>query len=134
MSSDPGTVAPLYEAIEFGVADKFMIRAISRAYEIPETEVNATFKKLGDLGATAQELAKGETTGTGTHQQSLLSGIEKKKPAGSLTIQDVYATLDQVARASGPGSQERKVELLIRIFMPIRSHLREVSRPDPLGQ
>ena len=53
-----GRVAPLYEATEFGIADKLMIRAIAHAYAISEREVLKQFKKHGDLGAAAEEISK----------------------------------------------------------------------------
>ena len=49
-----GRVAPLYEPIEFGVGDKFMIRAIAKAYGKTEDVVKKIFKKEGDLGIVAQ--------------------------------------------------------------------------------
>ena len=52
-----GRVAPLYEAIEFGIADKLMIRAIASAYKIPDSDVLKRFKKHGDLGITGEEVS-----------------------------------------------------------------------------
>src|SRR5512135_3390751 len=57
-----GRVVPLYEAVEFGVADKFMIRAISAAYKIDPGKVLAIFKKEGDLGKAA-EICAGDGKG-----------------------------------------------------------------------
>src|SRR5689334_2109556 len=51
-----GRTVPLYEAVEFGIADKFMIRAIAGAYKTSEEEVKKQFKKFGDLGAAAEAL------------------------------------------------------------------------------
>src|SRR3972149_1736186 len=45
-----GRVVPLYEAVEFGVADKFMIRAIAQSSGVDEGAVLKEFKKMGDLG------------------------------------------------------------------------------------
>lgn len=86
-----GRTVPLYEAIEFGVADKFMIRAITKAYDVSEDTVRKEFKKLGDLGAAAEALHKG---------------------GGSLSVSDVYKALDTLARVGGEGSQEKKIGLL----------------------
>src|SRR3989339_867275 len=49
-----GRVAPLYAAIEFGIADKLLIRAIALASGHTEKEVVTEFKREGDLGVTAQ--------------------------------------------------------------------------------
>ncbi len=86
-----GRTVPLYEAIEFGVADKFMIRAIAKAYDIPEDAVRKEFKRFGDLGAAAEALHKG---------------------SGGLSVSDVYKALDTLARVGGTGSQEKKIGLL----------------------
>lgn len=90
-----GRTVPLYEAVEFGVADKFMIRAIELAYHVPENDVKREFKKFGDLGAAAEALHKG---------------------SGSLTISDVFRALDTLAREGGAGSQEKKIGLLADIL------------------
>ena len=90
-----GRTVPLYEAVEFGVADKFMIRAITQAYGCDEGVVLASFKKLGDLGATAEALHHGK---------------------GVLTVSDVFTRLDTVARVGGEGSQEKKIALLADVL------------------
>lgn len=86
-----GRTVPLYEAVEFGVADRFMIRAIALSYKVSEGEVGRQFKKFGDLGAAAEALHKG---------------------GGELSISDVYKALDALARVGGSGSQEKKIRLL----------------------
>jgi len=86
-----GRTVPLYEAIEFGVADKFMIRAIVKAFNVSEEAVKKEFKKFGDLGAAAEALHKG---------------------SGGLTVSEVYKALDMLARVGGAGSQEKKIGLL----------------------
>lgn len=95
-----GRTVPLYEAVEFGVADKFMIRAIAKAYGVSDEEVKRAFKKLGDLGAAAQALHKG---------------------SGNLTVGDVYKALDALARVGGAGSQEKKVGMLADLLKGVDS-------------
>lgn len=92
-----GRVVPMYEPIEFGIADKMMIRAIAQALGIETREAVAQFKKAGDLGTAAERLK------TNNKQQTT-----KNK----LTISDAYDVLYKVATASGSGSQEIKVKLL----------------------
>jgi DNA ligase-1 len=86
-----GRTVPLYEAVEFGIADKFMIRAIVLAFHVPEDEVIHAFKKFGDLGAAAESLHAGR---------------------GDLSVSDVFTKLDTLARVGGTGSQEKKIGLL----------------------
>lgn len=94
-----GRVVPLYEAIEFGVADKFVMRAIARAYGKHPEEVLGTFKKMGDLGIVAEALHKGKGT--------------------NATVSDVYEKLYEIAGSSGAGSQEKKIALLSELFSSV---------------
>lgn len=98
-----GRVAPLYEAIEFGMADKLMIRAIAQAYATDVASVTHIFKEAGDLGIAAEQLAN--------RQSRLPSGeagimSHEKTP----TVSDVFAALLSVATLGGAGSQDGKIE------------------------
>lgn len=88
-----GRVGPSYEAIEFGVADKFMIRAIAKAYGKDTDTVIRAFKKYGDMGTAAEALAPGKAQTT-------------------LSIGAVYEKLHALAVFSGTGSQEKKIDTL----------------------
>lgn len=91
-----GRVAPLYEAVEFGMAEKFIIRAIAKAYGVSADVVQKSFKKEGDLGSTAE---------------SLYHGQHKK-----MTAIHVYEQLLIIARTGGQGSQEKKIAALAELF------------------
>jgi DNA ligase-1 len=95
-----GRVAPLYDAIEFGIADKLMIRSIASAYGISEPDVLKRFKKRGDLGIAAEEIS---------HEK-------RSTKKNSSTIRDVFATLTELAHLSGSGSQEKKIQVLSTLF------------------
>lgn len=83
---------------ELGVADKLAMRAISRISGRSISEVEDAYKRLGDLGSAAEELLK--------KKAQLLFFTQP------LTVERVYATLDKIAKASGPGSIQQKVSLL----------------------
>jgi len=100
-----GRVAPLYEPIEFGMADKFIIRAIVQATGSEERGVVATFKRHGDLGAAGEEIKTKHTQKT-----------FKKK-----TILEVFKSLQQLAITSGTGSQEKKITLLSDLITELDS-------------
>jgi len=87
-----GQLASLYEGIEFNLAEKMLIKILSSAYETAEQNVKALYKKLGDLGEVAEELA-----------------TRKKQKATGLTVDKVYRELRRVAEVSGTGSQEKKI-------------------------
>lgn len=90
-----GRTVPLYEAVEFGVADKFMIRAIAKAYGVSEEAVRKEFKKFGDLGVAAEALHKW---------------------GGDLSVSEVFGKLDALARVGGEGSQGTKIEFLADVL------------------
>ncbi|OGG03813.1 hypothetical protein A2W14_04695 [Candidatus Gottesmanbacteria bacterium RBG_16_37_8] len=92
-----GRVAPLYEAIEFGVADKMMIRAIGQGLNVEITDVAALFRKTGDLGITVESI------------KNQPSGIKYKERN---TITEVYEVLFRLATSGGEGSQEEKIKLM----------------------
>ncbi len=84
-----GRVTPIYEPLEFGMADKFIIRAISNAYDVPIEKVLAEYKHHGDLGIVSQKLYNGKNN--------------------KLTITQVYDDLRAIAQLQGQGSQEQKI-------------------------
>lgn len=94
-----GRVAPLYEAIEFGVAEKFIIRAIALAYSVSSEEVTIQFKKLGDVGAVAEALHTGKK--------------------GHMEVSQVFDVLHDMAMVSGVGSQEKKIGFLADLLMHV---------------
>lgn len=96
-----GRVAPRYEAVEFGMADKFVIRAIAQAFSVDPAHVLRIFKKTGDLGQTAQEVCR-ETK-------------HRAQPA-DYSVTAVYKKLSEIARESGTGSQERKISKLAELL------------------
>ncbi|MCL4390203.1 MAG: ATP-dependent DNA ligase [Patescibacteria group bacterium] len=91
-----GRVAPLFEPIEFGMADRMVIRALAKAYGVSGEKVTQMFKKSGDLGETAQELRKGCTL----------------KQGATLQVGEVFEKLTVIADSSGEGSVEKKIGLL----------------------
>ncbi len=120
-----GSLVPAYQSLEFQLSTKMVIRALAQMSAVVHTlEQNGSYqgqqndlfgsadtdklvdiiteqyKNLGDLGETAQNL----TT----------SDIASQKT--SLSVAEVYQDLVQIARASGEGSQERKLLLLVQLL------------------
>jgi len=102
-----GRVAPLYDAIEFGMAEKLIIRALVKAYGIDENQIQKKFKQTGDLGNAAQ---------------SYYRVLKPASPAGRhdnmkyFSIQEVYRKLFDLTQAAGEGSQEKKIDLLAELM------------------
>lgn len=88
-----GILAPSYEGVILNLAEKMMLRVIAKAYGDTEEKVKAEYKRVGDVGSAAQELGK-------SHKAS----------GAGLTVSDVYEKLLDIAKDSGAGSQERKID------------------------
>jgi len=93
-----GKLYPDFVGIEIGVAEKLAIRAIAKATGISETQIEADMKKIGDLGTTAQKFLEKRAQQTFFQQP--------------LTVEKVYDTLDKMAKSTGPGSVDQKINLL----------------------
>jgi DNA ligase-1 len=93
-----GKLYPDFVGIEIGVAEKLAIRAIAKATGRNEKEIEDETKKTGDLGSAAQKFLEKKKQQTFFQQQ--------------LTVEKVYETLDKMARATGSGSMDTKINLL----------------------
>jgi len=93
-----GKLYPDFLGIEIGVAEKLAARAVAKATGHSEEEIQKDLKKTGDLGETTQKF------------------LEKKVQVAFfqklLTVQSVYRTLDRMAKATGSGAMEQKINLL----------------------
>jgi DNA ligase-1 len=93
-----GVLLPPFEGIEFGVAEKLMEAAIAKGAGYERKEVNELYKKLGDLGTTAEALKT----------KSRLRRMRDRK----YTVTDVYTTMLSIAKESGQGSKDKKIAIL----------------------
>jgi len=95
-----GKLYPDFEGVEMGVAEKLAVRALALATGRRESEIEEDLKKTGDIGETAQNfLAK--------KRQSTLGGVPK-----ALTVEKVYEVLDKMAKKSGSGAIDAKMNFL----------------------
>jgi DNA ligase-1 len=97
-----GKLYPDYEGVELGLAEKLLIKAVAEVTGRKEKTVEGDYKKIGDLGSTVEKLVE-------KRSQMTLS----RRP---LTVNSVYGTFDKIAHASGAGSVEMKVRLLISLL------------------
>lgn len=91
-----GRVVPAFEKIEFGMAEKTIQKTIIMVLNVERSYFIQEYKKLGDLGKTAEQFKK-----------QYLS-IEQK----DLSIMDVFGQLYVLATSSGDGAMERKTAIL----------------------
>ncbi len=93
-----GEIYPPFVGIELGVADKLALRAVRLASGASEREVQEAYSKLGDVGLVGEKLLSKKTQATLFMEQ--------------LTVQDVYSALEKIAKASGEGAMETRVQIL----------------------
>ena len=84
-----GRLAPFFEPIELGMAEKLVMAAMAQAYGVPSDQASKRFGQLGDLGLLAAELAP-------------------VQPGSDPPVIDVHRRLLEIAAASGAGSVEKK--------------------------
>ena len=91
-----GQIAPEFEGLELGLAEKLAARAVAQAAGITPEQVLARLRQSGDLGHTAEQL--------------LEEDARPRPPV--LEVATVFDTLHEIARLAGTGSQLRKLALL----------------------
>ena len=138
-----GRLLPAYQGVEFQMAEKMMQKALAKAFGVEVEVVAREMKKEGDLGVVGEKLKvqnspKDPPAGGSTGQaqfkvQSLLIGWEEKKK-GDLEVSEVYGRLLEIAKESGEGSVERKINKMALLLQELDSvSVRFVVRM-PLGR
>lgn len=92
-----GRIAPFFEATEIGMAEKTVAASIGLAYDLDKDEVLKLYRKLGDMGLAAFELA-------------INSKFEIRK--SKLEVKDVFEILTQIANTIGEGTVDKRQTLL----------------------
>lgn len=115
-----GRVGPIYEAVEFGVSEKLVLRACAQGLGIPLESLTKEYKKIGDIGETVYQIGQIEDGESLDFAQDKLhrtinSGLFAEEKEKIENLNDVFTLLRQIATDSGRGSQERKINLLGRL-------------------
>ncbi len=97
-----GIIAPPYTGIDVGIGERFAIEAIAAASGYTKAQVEAHYKKSGDLGDTAEEMLK-------KRKQTALF-------TSKMDVKHVYGRLMRISTASGRGSQEQKIKYLTELL------------------
>jgi len=95
-----GKVGPAYEGIDFGMAERTIIKSAMSALNIDRSYFEKEFKKSGDLGQTVESFKK------------LYASFEEK----DMNVLDVFDFFYRLATASGNGSQDVKISLLSQLI------------------
>lgn len=85
-----GELQPPYKGTQFQIADKIMVRVLSKVLFKSESEVKSLYREYGDFGLVVET---------------------KKNNNSSLQLEEVYKKLQAIESCSGAGSQDLKVDL-----------------------
>lgn len=97
-----GKVFPDWDERKIGIADRYVIKALTLATGHSATKIEESWKKLGDLGDVAAELA------TKKSQATLASSTLKAKK--------VYDNIQRLALLEGQHSVRNKVQLIAELL------------------
>jgi DNA ligase-1 len=95
-------ILPPFYGLEMGMAEKMVEKALVKCSNKSAKEVEALYKKSGDLGLVAEQLL-------GKKHATL---VKAKDP----DINEVYEALLKIAKTTGAGSVERKIDMLVGLF------------------
>ncbi len=91
-----GILAPNYEGVLLNLAEKMVIRSIALAYSKDLEDVTKLYKEKGDVGDVAQALNQSSNK--------------------EINVLGVYEKLLEIAKDSGEGSQDRKIEKMAELL------------------
>ncbi len=92
-----GQLLPAFMGVDMGMSEKLLARSLASAVDMSSEDILKHFKGTGDPSKTAETLLKGQSKGIG--------------------VVEVYNAIMDIAKASGEGSQERKISSLAGLFM-----------------
>jgi DNA ligase-1 len=97
-----GQVFPAWSTLELGVADKLMVKALSKVSGVTEEKIGDILRDKGDMGLVAEEVLVTK------HQTTLFS--EK------LTLEKVAENMRKIASLTGKGSQDKKLGYITELL------------------
>src|SRR6185437_11146587 len=112
-----GRIAPFYEPIEIGMADKMVTQAIAQVYEVDKEKIWEQYQKVGDMGEVAQQLSE-----------------KRKAKNEKLSVNDVFTSLTAIAHMSGEGSVEKKITALSELLSSVDALSAKFLVRIPLGK
>lgn len=111
-----GRVAPFFEALEIGMAEKTVARSIAIAYNITPEHVSTLYATLGDMGLVAEQVSK-----------------EAGIVSNTLHVDDVFQGLKIIAQTAGKGTVEKRIALLADLLGQVDSLSAKYLARIPMG-
>ena len=93
-----GKIRPNFEGVELGIAEKLVIRAISKSSGMTIKKIEDDYNDDGDLGKAGSNILKQKTQTTFA--------------AETITLERVYDTLLKISKLEGKGSQDMKMKYI----------------------
>jgi DNA ligase-1 len=90
-----GRVAPFFEALEMGMAEKSVARSIAMAYHTTSEHVEALYATLGDMGLVAEQVNR---------EAGIVPTV--------LSVDEVFQGLKAIAQTAGKGAVEQRIAKL----------------------
>jgi DNA ligase 1 len=97
-----GRVAPFFEALEMGMAEKTVARSIALAAHATPEDVLQRYAALGDMGLVAEQLRQ-----------------EAGRVPGALSVDEVFLGLRAIAQTAGKGAIEQKIARLADLLTQV---------------
>ncbi len=97
-----GRAFPRWDERKIGFASRMMIKALEIATGLPKESIEESYRKKGDLGITAEELAAKK------RQRTLFSS--------ELTVSKVFDNIQKLTTLEGEGSVDRKIKLVAELL------------------
>lgn len=98
-----GRLAPQYVKIDFGLGEKMVVRAATQALQLDKKLFFRKFQEEGDAGKAVEHF---KHTTPGLHERDL-------------TVTEVFEKLENLAKAAGEGSQEKKLSFLAELIQTL---------------
>lgn len=112
-----GRIAPFFAALEIGMAEKTVARAIAIAYQTTPEHVLRLYATLGDIGLVAEQV-------------SAAAGSESH----GVGVDDVFGELHTIAQTAGKGAIERRIALLADLLERVDSISAKYAVRIPVGK
>ena len=139
-----GRIAPFFEPLEIGMAEKTVASAVGIAFNVDKNKVLKLYGKLGDMGLVAEYLNgrhSGKSRSAGRIQNLSVHGIAAARDSGvsaswripRMTVADVSEILTKIAKTSGEGTVEKRQTLLSDLLKKMDSLSAKFLVRIPLG-
>jgi len=131
-----GRIAPFFEAIEIGMAEKQVAGAIANSLNIQREEVLNLYSKLGDMGSAAEQLIRGPVKSNPSRQGSRslhAVGSPSSFATPHISVSEVFEVLTEIAKTKGEGTVEKRQILLSDLLKKMNAGSSKYLVRIPLG-